>query len=164
MKFAQKRFNNLIPKAEKVLDDPLLDQCRDEFKKIGKHIEKNELRKAAQSLIQSCSSLNQFFDKQEPWKKIKSENDLERLESAQTIERCLAHFRILAKRVFPFCPASAIKINNMLGEIATNLDDWGSGECPKLLNPGSALGETYVLFQKIEDDTIQAEIEMLDKK
>ena len=52
----------------------------------------------------------------------------------------------------------------MLGELATNLDDWGNEECPKLLNAGSALGETYVLFEKIEDDTIQAELEMLDKK
>jgi|MDSW01.2.fsa_nt_gb methionyl-tRNA synthetase len=164
IKFTQKRFNNQVPEATKILDDPLLDQTRDEFKKIGEHINKNELRKAAQALIQGCSNLNQFFDKQEPWKKIKSADEKDQLECAQTIERCLAHFRILVKRFLPFCPISAIKINEMLGDISANLEEWGDDSCPELLPSQAALGEAYVLFNKIEDDIVEAEIEALIKK
>lgn len=159
LKFAHKRFDNKIPAVDEVLEDDFLTASRESFAQIAGFIENHELRKAAQALIAGCTALNQFFDKLEPWKKIKSEDPAEQMLCAQAVERCIAHFDLLSRRLSPFCPRSSIKLSEMLGGASSNKgNSWGSDEVTDVLAAGTELGTAEVLFAKVDNDAIAAEI------
>jgi methionyl-tRNA synthetase len=159
LKFAHKRFDNKIPVVDGVLEDEFLTASRENFAQIGGLIENHELRKAAQALIAGCTALNQFFDKLEPWKKIKSDDPAEQMLCAQAVERCIAHFDLLSRRLSPFCPRSSIKLSEMLGDASSNHgNSWGSDEVTDVLAAGTELGTAEVLFAKVDNDAIAAEI------
>ena len=159
LKFANKRFDNKIPAVDGVLEDDFLTASRESFAQIGGFIENHELRKAAQALIAGCTALNQFFDKLEPWKKIKSDDPAEQMLCAQAVERCIAHFDLLSRRLSPFCPRSSIKLSEMLGGASSdNGHSWGSDDVTDVLAAGTELGTAEVLFAKIDNDAIAAEI------
>ncbi|MBC8369714.1 MAG: methionine--tRNA ligase [Planctomycetes bacterium] len=165
LKFADKRFDNKVPAVDSVLQDEFLDAARDSFGQIGAFIENHELRKAALALISACSSLNQFFDKLEPWKKIKSDDPSDQMLCAQAIERCIAHFDLLSRRLAPFCPRSAEKLSLMLGDALCSTESlWGPDEVSETVAAGAELGSTEVLFAKIDNDAIVFEIEKLGSK
>ncbi|MFT7516271.1 MAG: methionyl-tRNA synthetase [Myxococcota bacterium] len=164
LKFANKRFENKVPVVSEVLEDAFLTAAGDSFSEIGPFIEKHELRKAALALIAGCSSLNQFFDKLEPWKKIKSDDLADQMLCAQAIERCIAYFDLLSRRLAPFCPRSADKLAEMLGAASSGSNDrWGPDSVDQVLEAGLELGTTEVLFAKIDVELIDAEIEKLNR-
>jgi methionyl-tRNA synthetase len=113
----------------------------------------------AQALITGCSALNQFFDKLEPWKKIKSDDPAEQMLCAQAVERCIAHLDLLSRRLSPFCPRSSTKLSEMLGDASSGSDSsWGRDDVTEVLAAGTELGTAEVLFAKIDSDAIAAEI------
>jgi methionyl-tRNA synthetase len=162
LKFTNKRYDNKVPVVDEVLNDEYLDEARKNFSEISTLIENNELRKAALALIAACTALNQFFDKMQPWKAIKSEEPEQQALCAQTIERCISHFGLLSRRLAPFCPQAADKINEMLGEAAPkSVHLWGDDTVDSLVKDGMQLGTAEVLFSKIDDEVIAAEISKL---
>ena len=165
LKFVNKRYDNKVPAVDGALQDDFLDAARDNFSQIGGFIENHELRKAGLALIAACSSLNQFFDKLEPWKKIKSEDPSQQMLCAQAVERCIAYFDLLSRRLAPFCPRSAAKLSEMLGDAKNDTGNaWGSDSADQIIPAGTELGTAEVLFAKIDDDAIASEIEKLGNK
>jgi methionyl-tRNA synthetase len=94
----------------------------------------------------------------------KSEDPADLARCAAVVERCIAYLELIARRLAPFCPQAADRLRGMLGEVAGPLV-WGPEDAeraPTSLAAGLALGETEVLFTKIDDDTIEAEIHRLN--
>lgn len=170
LKFCARRFANAVPQAGDELDShPSLQQADESFADVGDRLSRHEFQTAARALLAACDALNQFFDLQAPWKLIKSESDEDRLRCGACIERCLAYLELLSRRLYPFCPLAAANLRTMLGEVAdpetgTHWGEEGPDKPPARLDAGRILGEAQVLFSKIEEETIQAEIHSLHER
>lgn len=110
------------------------------------------LRKAAHLVMEVAALGNTFFDHSQPWKAAKREDGAE--EVAATIATCLECLRVLALVSWPIVPVAAESIWKMLGH-TTPLIEGGP------LPAGQELPPPHVLFRKIEDDEIEAEMAKL---
>jgi methionyl-tRNA synthetase len=164
LKFNAKRFDGKVPPSDgSMSSDENLQTADARFGALGEHIAAFEFRAAGRALMDGCDALNQFFDSHAPWKLAKSEDPTDLARCAAVVERCIAYLELIARRLAPFCPQAAERLRGMLGEVAGPLT-WGpetAGHAPATLAAGLALGETEVLFTKIDDDTIEAEINRL---
>jgi methionyl-tRNA synthetase len=168
IKFNAKRFDGVVPESDGTLNDhEYLSTADTALEEIGSRISKYEFKAASKALMTACDALNQFFDAMAPWKLIKSEDASDQLCCRNTLERCLAYLELLSRRMAPICPSAAEKLRTMLGSIASpeNAGDWGeakSGNPPAQLPSGIPTGKAEVLFPKIDNGTIEAEINRLE--
>jgi methionyl-tRNA synthetase len=97
---------------------------------------------------------NRYITECEPWKVWKT--DPKRCETILNI--CLQLTANLAIAFEPFLPFSSKKLRDML-----NLEsfDWNELGSTDLLKAGHQLGEPALLFEKIEDDVIQKQLDKL---
>ena len=101
---------------------------------------------------------NKYLADTEPWKLAKT--DMERTATILHIGLQIA--ANLAIAFEPFLPFSAKKLRDMLGMETFSWNDLGSIE---LLKEGAKLGETQLLFDKIEDLVVEAQVQkLLDTK
>ena len=165
LKFNAKRFGSLVPESDGSLDtDTDLQTADSRLAAIGTHIAAFEFRKAVAAMMDGCDALNQFFDAHAPWKLIKSSDQVNQARCRAVLERCLAYLELISRRMSPLCPAAADRLQQMLGD-AAGPTTWGNetaNQPPARLTAGTALGEAEVLFKKIDDDTIAAEIARLE--
>ena len=98
---------------------------------------------------------NRYITECEPWKVWKT--DPKRCETILNI--CLQLTANLAIAFEPFLPFSSKKLREML-----NLEsfDWNELGSTDLLKAGHQLGEPALLFEKIEDDVIQKQLDKLE--
>ena len=169
IKFNAKRFDGVVPESTGELNDhPQLKAADAAFAAIGERIAKYEFKAAAKELMAACDALNQFFDAMAPWKLIKSEDAADQQACRNTLERCLAYLELLSRRMAPICPTSAAELRVMLGEQIAKPDKaqcWGeesASQSPGTLAAGVATGEAQVMFQKIDNDAIEAEVNRLE--
>ncbi len=169
IKFNAKRFDGQVPESNGGLHEHEHLRAADaSFAAIGDRIAKYEFKAAAKELMAACDSLNQFFDAMAPWKLIKSEDEADQLACRNTLERCLAYLELLSRRMAPICPTAAAQLREMLGEAIapeTTANTWGpenANQSPASLTAGLATGEAKVMFQKIDNDAIEAEVNRLE--
>ena len=169
LKFAVKAFAGRVPDGAGAPELPAetaaaLAEADRLFASIGPLLEGHGFRQAAQALIAGCTALNQYFDGCAPWKLAKSEAAADRALCAAVVERCIAYLELLSRRMAPFCPGAADQLRAMLGPQvapAGAAGDWGADGPPTTLPSGAELGEPGVLFAKIDDADIQAEVARL---
>ena len=101
---------------------------------------------------------NRYFDESAPFKTRK--NDLVRCE--QTLGVILQILRLLTVMLAPVVPFAMDKVWRWLG-MEGDLERGGWAEGLRPLEPGRALGQPEILFPRIEEQQIQAEIERLAK-
>jgi methionyl-tRNA synthetase len=97
---------------------------------------------------------NKYLADTEPWKLAKT--DLDR--TATILNLSLQIAANLAIAFEPFLPFSSAKLRTMLGQQSFNWEDLGRTD---LLPEGHALGEVSLLFEKIDDAPIQAQLDRL---
>ncbi len=97
---------------------------------------------------------NRYLQETEPWKVAKT--DKERV--ATILHTALQIAANLAIAIEPFLPFTSEKIAKMLKLGKLTWDELGSNN---LIAAGTTLGESELLFEKIEDATIQAQIDRL---
>jgi methionyl-tRNA synthetase len=115
-----------------------------------------EALKAAMSLARLG---NKYLADTEPWKIIKT--DPERVKTIMNISlQITANLTIILE---PFLPFSMIKLRGMINTANVKWSDAGSTD---LLAPGHQIGRAELLFEKIEDEAIEKQVEklMLTKK
>ena len=98
---------------------------------------------------------NKYLADTEPWKLAKT--DMERV--ATILNLALQISANLAIAFEPFLPFSAAKLRNMLGMGAFSWEQLGNTD---LLAAGTQLSVTELLFEKIEDATIEAQLQKLE--
>ena len=97
---------------------------------------------------------NKYLADTEPWKLAKI--DLDRTGTILNLSLQIA--ANLAIAFEPFLPFSSAKLRDMLGLESFNWEELGRTD---LLPEGHALGEVSLLFEKIEDAPIQAQLDRL---
>ncbi len=156
-----KYFNGTVPSpaALKPEDRETLDTMRKFPLTITDSLERYRFREAGQELMNLARLGNKYLADQEPWKVIKS--DPSRVGTIMhTALQIAAALAVLSE---PFLPFSSEKLRKMLnmGELKPGLG-WDSISALEVLLPENhRLGEPELLFRKIEDQEIQAQLEKL---
>ena len=121
---------------------------------LENNIENYRFREALKDAMNFARIGNKYLADSEPWKLIKT--DAERVKTILNI--ALQITANIAIAIEPFMPFSAAKILNML---ACEKFGWERLGAMDLLVEGHQIGEPTLLFEKIEDDVIQKQLDRL---
>jgi methionyl-tRNA synthetase len=124
---------------------------------VGDLLETFQVKKALGECMNLTRLGNKYFNDQEPWR---TRKEIPR-RCATTLYLCTQMLSTLSIILNPFLPFSTEDLWKMLNqaEPLSNLD-WGQGGELRL-PAGHPIGETKILFSKIEDATIDRQIERL---
>lgn len=153
--FAFKHFEGKVPTRGNLeeIDVNMLKLIESYPKKVGNLIERYKLKDAVFEMMSLARDGNKYFNDSEPWKSVKTSKD----RCATTINICLQTIYTLAELFSPVIPGSADRIFEMLNSERT---DWFC--CGKdNLHNGHQLNQPVILFTKIEDKDIEAQINKL---
>ncbi|MES2872563.1 MAG: methionine--tRNA ligase [Bacteroidota bacterium] len=121
---------------------------------ISLSIEQYRFREALAEFMNLARLGNKYLADEEPWKVIKT--DEERVKTILNVGlQIAANLAILAE---PFLPFTSAKLFDMLNLTA---QDWNKAGRMDLLETGHQLNESYLLFEKIEDEAIDYQIKKL---
>lgn len=159
LSFVAKNFGNTVPKPGVLshLDKEMIDYIEKSPAAIGDLIERFKFRDATMEMMNVARTANKYFNDSQPWKTLKSDPE----QCATTLNICLNIVRSLAILFFPVIPHTSEKVWRFLN-ISTPLknEQWESaGEL--LLTEGHPLGQSEILFTKLEDDVINQELAKL---
>ncbi|GAC1439112.1 MAG: methionine--tRNA ligase [Sediminibacterium sp.] len=152
-----------------IMDDAdrnTIEEIRNTKEKVEKLLEEYKFRDALFEVIGLARTGNQFMQKKEPWivAKQTSGSGQPTMEAQQLIDNCL-HICLqltanLAVLINPFLPFTAKKLCHMM-KVVDKMLDWENAGSMKLLSAGYSLRPPELLFRKIEDVEITAQIEKL---
>jgi len=121
---------------------------------LESNIENYRFREALKDAMNFARIGNKYLADTEPWKAVKS--DPERVKTILNI--ALQITANITVAIEPFMPFSADKILKILNLEKISWDGLGS---MSLIRAGHAIGEPALLFEKIEDDVIEAQLKKL---
>lgn len=148
---------------ESAFHDSELLRLFDDAHELCDHIRRYDFRSALKVLMDISTKGNQILQFNEPWKKIKEEP-----ESVKAVMNlCLQYIAALGILCRPFMPFTSDKIRVLLnqkpieekGELNKMLDLMCEGGV--ILKKGHLIGQPVHLFSRIDDDTIQQQINKL---
>ncbi|MBU2997764.1 methionine--tRNA ligase [Cellulophaga baltica] len=124
---------------------------------ISSSIERYRFREAGQELMNLARLGNKYLADEEPWKVIKQ--DEERVKTIMFVALQIASaLSVLSE---PFLPFTASKLKNILNTNDEN--SWNDVSEKEILLPaGHQIGKAELLFSKVEDETIQAQLDKLE--
>jgi methionyl-tRNA synthetase len=142
--------------SELVLTDNLLNaQLGEYYDELEVNLEAYKFRSALQNVMDIARLGNKYLTEKEPWKTIKTNPD----EAKEALHNSLFIITHLATCLQPFLPGTATKIFTML-----NYKPVDFGDAVKFEN-GHQLNPSALLFEKVEDEVIEKQLQkLLDKK
>ncbi|GAO44945.1 methionine--tRNA ligase [Flavihumibacter petaseus] len=147
-------------------DRNMLAQFDNSREKIEKLLVGYKFREAQYEVIDLARIGNRYLQGKEPWKQVKNVDATGKVlpEAQQSIDNCL-HICLqtcanLAIFINPFLPNTARKMLHML-KVVDKMLEWENAGKTKLLSVGYSLRAPELLFRKIEDTEIQAQVEKL---
>ena len=153
----KKYYDGVVPErgALTEYDEATIDELQKIKSSLERNIEHYHFREALKDAMAYSRIGNKYLADTEPWKVVKS--DPERVKTILNI--ALQITANIAIAIEPFMPFSAEKILNMLAVEKYSWEQLGSME---LIAAGHTIGEAQLLFEKIEDDAIQAQLDKLE--
>lgn len=136
-------------------DQAVIDELAAYPAKISASIENYRFREALSEVMNVARLGNKYLAETEPWKVIKTDEDRVRTILHISLQ-IAANLEILVE---PFLPFTADKLQKMLNYGGHKWEDAGSLH---LLKRGHQLNEPTLLFAKIEDEEVQAQIDKLN--
>ena len=152
----QKYYDGVVPAAGELTDydrETLAEMPRIR-KALEENIEGYRFREALKEAMNLARLGNKYLADTEPWKVVKT--DPERVKTILNI--ALQITAELSIAIEPFMPFSAAKIIKML-----NIEklDWECLGEPQVIEAGHVIGKAELLFEKIEDSVVEAQIAKL---
>ena len=157
LQLTKKYWNGIVPACGELLDvdRQALDEFKDVKEKVERLLEQFKFRDAQFEAMNLARIGNKYITDCEPWKVWKQ--DPKRCETILNI--CLQLTANLAIAFEPFLPFSSKRLREMLNIESFEWEQLGSTE---LLTAGHQLGEPALLFEKIEDEVIQKQLDKLE--
>lgn len=151
-------FDNVFTKDESSMDDMLANTIISTMETAGEHFERYRFKDGTLAIMNLARYANKYFNDNEPWKTIRENPQ----RCALTINHCLQAIQSLAILLEPVVPFTAEKIWKSMLRLDGKPSDLG-WQCVgiKALPEGHLLGQPEILFSKIEDEKIQAQINKL---
>lgn len=152
-----KYFGGVVPKCGELqdADREALAQIPELKASMQKNIENYRFRDALKDAMGMARVGNKYISDTEPWKVAKT--DMERTGTILNI--CLQICASLATAFEPFTPFAAAELRDML-----NISfDWESVGKADILPEGHKINPAHLLFEKIDDEQIQRQIDRLNE-
>lgn len=156
MVLTQKYFDGLVPEVTELkdLDKAAIKELEAFPAKISKSISLYRFREALGELMNLARLGNKYLTEAEPWKIFKT--DPERVKTILNISlQISANLAVLSE---PFLPFTSDKLYKMLDLDKVKWNDAGSSV---LLAAQHRLNKPHLLFERIEDAAIEAQIQKL---
>lgn len=147
------------PAQLEAIDQKFLNQIQEVVDQAAVSFEQFKLRKACQHVMELAQMGNVYFESKRPWQDAKSEGSRPRMQT--TLACCLQCLKALALVSYPIIPSTACRVWQMLG-FSDSIEERGWKKvASESVPPGQAIPMPSILFHKIEDTQIEAEIEKL---
>ncbi len=158
LQLTQKYYEGVVPACGELtdFDRETIAEFKDVKQKVESLLDNFKFRDAQKEAMNLARIGNKYLADSEPWKVIKT--DPERVKTIINISLQLT--ANLAIAFEPFLPFSSKKLYQMLSVEPLGWDNLGSTE---LLKAGHQLVKPELLFEKIEDEAIQAQIDRLER-
>ena len=157
-----KYYNGIVPKPADLseVDIKTLSELKVYPKVIESSLERYRFREAQAELMNVARLGNKYLADEEPWKKIKT--DEERTKAIMYVSIQIAE--ALAILSEPFLPFTSTKLKTMLCHSELNLEStWKDVSTKDILIPSShKIGKGELLFSKIEDEKVQQQLDKLE--
>lgn len=160
LQLTKKYYDGVVPAAGELTDYDCqtIAEFKDVKAEVERLIENFRFRDAQKEAMNLARIGNKYLADSEPWKVIKT--DPERVKTVLNLSLQLV--ANLAIAFEPFLPFSSQKLRMML-----NMDEveWDRLGATDLLPEGHVLGAPALLFEKIEDSVVEAQVQkLLDTK
>ena len=158
MVLTHKYFEGKVPAAAElqVIDTEVFEAMSRVKESLENNLETFHFREALKDAMEIARLGNKYLQETEPWKVAKT--DMER--TATILNTALQICANLAVAFEPFLPFSAEKLQKMLGMESLNWEKLGRTD---LIATGTQLETPQLLFEKIEDAAIQAQLDRLSR-
>ncbi|MEI3791771.1 MULTISPECIES: methionine--tRNA ligase [unclassified Chryseobacterium] len=150
-----KYYDGIVPQGD--VKSPELGEINKTAKEISGFLENYEFRNALTALMNLARFGNQYLQAEEPWKTIKDSPE----KAAQSLFVGAQLAVALAQLCEPFMPFSSEKLLTMFNAEQVNWSDVENKSV--LIETGHKINEASLLFSKIEDSVIEAQIEKLEQ-
>jgi methionyl-tRNA synthetase len=152
-----KYFDGVVPAAGELqdIDKNVLDEIKQIKSALSENIETFHFRDALKEAMNIARAGNKYLQETEPWKLAKT--DMARV--ATVLNVALQICGDIAVAFEPFTPFMVGKLTKML--CLENLT-WDMLAADDIVKAGTKLGEAVLLFEKIEDAAIEAQIKRLE--
>ena len=157
LQLTKKYFNGIVPECGELqdVDRAAIEEFKDVKQKMEALLDTFKFRDAQKEAMNLARIGNKYITDCEPWHVAKT--DMERVKTILYISlQLVANLEIAFE---PFLPFSSAKLREMLNIKDT---DWAQLGSTELLKPGHQLGTPALLFEKIEDDAINAQLQKLE--
>ena len=153
----QKYYNGVVPErgALTEYDEATIEELQKIKASLERNIEHYHFREALKDAMAYSRIGNKYLADTEPWKVVKT--DPERVKTILNIALQITANTAIA--IEPFMPFSAEKMLKMLAVDKFGWEQLGSME---LVAAGHTIGQAELLFEKIEDDVIQKQLDKLE--
>lgn len=154
----QKYFGGKVPPCGELTeqDKEIIAEFRDVKAKVEELLEKFRFRDAQKEAMNLARIGNKYLADSEPWKVFKT--DPKRVETILNLSLQLV--ANLAIAFEPFLPFSSEKLRSMINMPDLKWDNLGQTD---LLAAGHELNKPELLFEKIEDEVVEAQIKKLEE-
>lgn len=152
----KKYFGGKVPACSAITDydKGIIEEFVNVKSEVEKLLDQFKFREAQKEAMNLARIGNRYLAETEPWKLAKT--DLERVATILNLSlQLVANLSIAFE---PFLPFSSRKLREMLNYEEFKWENLGRTD---LLACGHELGEVSLLFDKIEDDAIQAQLDRL---
>ena len=156
MVLTHKFFDGKVPAITRTteLETQVLEELKQFPERIGRSIETYRFREALAELMNLARLGNKYLTETEPWKLIKADSEYTQTVLNVSLQIC-ANLAILCQ---PFVPFTAAKLSSLLH---LDADKWHQAGSANLLSAGTELEKPELLFEKIDDSAIEAQLNKL---
>ncbi|MEQ9439314.1 MAG: methionine--tRNA ligase [Cyclobacteriaceae bacterium] len=155
----QKYFEGVVPERHALapIDEAALAKLQEIPDNVSESIEKFNFREAIANMMELARVGNKYLADTEPWKVIKT--DQARVETILNISlQITASLSVISN---PFLPFTARKLQDMLN---FHSEDWSDAQRDDLLSSGHQLAKPTLLFEKIEDQLVEQQVQKLHQE
>lgn len=152
----QKYYDGIVPDCSDFgnISKETLDEIAKFPQLIGSSIERYRFREALNELMNLARLGNKYLTDMEPWKLAKS--DPEKVKEIMVVSlQIVTNLAILSE---PFLPFTSKKLSNLLNIKEYKWKEAGSAD---ILKAGHKINKPELLFERIEDSTIEQQVQKL---
>ena len=158
LQLTKKYWNGVVPACGELeeIDRQTIQEFKDVKEKVEAYLEIFKFREAQKEAMNLARIGNKYIAETEPWKLWKT--NPKRVETILYISlQLVANLSIAFE---PFLPFSSKKLREMINMTEYDWSELGSTD---LLPAGKQLAEPELLFEKIEDEAIEAQLRKLEE-
>lgn len=157
LQLTKKYFNGVVPECGELqeVDLKTIEEFKGVKQKVEALLDTFKFRDAQKEAMNLARIGNKYITDCEPWHVAKT--DMERVKTILYLSlQLVANLEIAFE---PFLPFSSARLREILNVTDT---DWAQLGSTELLKPGHQLGTPALLFEKIEDEAINAQLQKLE--